>query len=170
MAGFLASMEENLEEMDLKGWGMGTVGQRDKSVGETAMPLFPRAAWNCGWTCSPWTCQPLGHLWTSPPGSLRSKRLGSPLPILPGPDQLGPSDLVGATEHPAAELGWDVSPTLCTSQTPPHPLRFLSLSPALFSTDPLLVDIDPCQGFNTTHQQKRQKSGKDTGLGAEPPA
>lgn len=71
----------------------GLPGQWRSHWGELPHSLSLRAAWSCGWTCSPWTCQPPGRLWTSLPASPRSELLGlstsppcpHPLPPLPWP-------------------------------------------------------------------------------------
>lgn len=69
-------MNRVLREQRLGGRRAGLPGQGGSPWGDLPRPLFHRAAWSCGWTCSPWTCRPLGRLWTSPPGSPRSELLG----------------------------------------------------------------------------------------------
>lgn len=83
---------------------------------ETCHTPFLRAAWSCGWTCFPWTCQPPGHLWTSPLGSPRSELLGaSALPSLlpnasflqepPGPGYLSQSHVALLGEQSSPRRG-----------------------------------------------------------------
>lgn len=58
----------------------GLAGQREESVRRPAMTSFLRATWSWGGTCLPQMCRLLGHLRTSPHGSLRSELLGPSTP------------------------------------------------------------------------------------------
>jgi len=45
----------------------------DWSVADEPFPCFPRAGSRCGWTCSPWTCRPLGQPSTYHHGNQRGR-------------------------------------------------------------------------------------------------